>query len=730
MVLPLLGGAPAVWITAMLFFQTFLLLGYFYANVLAQFFKPKVQFIIHTALLTLFIISLPPLIPDHASPPFSSNPAFWQLSLMAVSLGGPFFIISATAPLLQNWYRFSKQTDSSDPYFLYSASNIGSLSALLLYPFLIEPLLSTQSQTYIWSAGYITLILLILLIFIRTKEHFSSVSDQTIRKELKPFSFEFKKEYLGWIFLSFIPASLLLGVTNYITTDIASVPLLWLLPMTLYLLTFIIAFSKTKFRYLKFIYPLQIFFLYFAVIFFLWTEKYTFFVLIIHILLFFITALITHTSLIKTKPPAENLTLFYLFISIGGALAGIFNALIAPLVFIQPLEYPLILGLAMFTRYWTDQDNNFFHFKNDLINLVQKKERGTTSDPLIILCAVIVSLSIVNVILSTATIKLILAVLIFFLFINVNNKRWLLSLTTLCVLLTNPGFNWFDNQITKKIERNYFGVIKVLDQPATNVRILQHGTTYHGVQSLDPELKLTPNAYYHEKGVFGEVFTYLDSVDQEQRIGVIGLGVGTLTCFSKKGRHYDFYEIDPDIIEIAEDSSLFSYLSDCGSPYNIIEGDGRLGLTTADNDLYDVIILDAFSSDNIPVHLLTIEAIRLYLSKLKPDGVLVFHISNRHLDIAPIISKHAENLDMLSLGKTSPTAIDKNQNLIMTAATIHLIFTEESAYKYFRDNNWKKVPHTHIRTGWTDDFSNILSILKLKKEANLYQKPPQTERIR
>ena len=364
MVLPLLGGAPSVWNTAMLFFQVTLLAGYGYAHAMARFVPIKKQAFIHILLLILFLFILPLAIPDGTNPPISENPVFWQLGLMAIHVGGPFFVLSASAPLMQHWFSRSGHLDSDNPYFLYAASNLGSVSALLLYPILFEPSFAIQDQSLLWAIGYFALTLFIIcaaaLIWRPSTETSSQTSTKTAQKKTAAMAddkeIDWKRRFY-WILLAFVPSSLMLGLTTFITTDLATAPLLWIIPLGLYVTTFIIAFARKPLISHQLTLSLQGF-VFIAVLAFLASLIVTvnLISIVLHLSLFFFTALMCHFELSRSKPSAKHLTQFYLFMSFGGALGGVFNALLAPVIFNLPIEYGLVLILAAFLRHNKDED--------------------------------------------------------------------------------------------------------------------------------------------------------------------------------------------------------------------------------------------------------------------------------------------------------------------------------------------------------------------------------------
>ncbi len=697
MVLPLLGGTPQVWNTAMLFFQMTVLAGYAYAHGTSKFFNVRTQAVLHISLLGIFTVFLPIAIPQNWISPINQDPVFWQLSLMALTIGGPFFVISGSAPMIQRWFAQTKHPNAENPYFLYGASNLGSMSALLAYPFLIEPLANLTQQFYGWMVGYIA------LIFFTAASAFLVWGETQKPKHLKKQKEQITWARRGlWLLLSFIPSSLMLGVTTYITTDIASAPLLWIVPLALYVGTFIIVFSRktiisrdhimTAFSYLM---------IALIVLSIMLTARHIVFIPL-HLLLFFTAALACHTELARLKPRAENLTEFYLFMSMGGAIGGVFNAIIAPQIFTLPLEYPLILGLACFMRYASE-----------------KQTRKKTSFYNIAIAAASLLFVALAFNLHYPVSKGLFSFLILISLVFIADKRWLFAFSIAGALLFYPpgytkGRGFFTN--TPHQERNFFGIVRVVDV-AGSQRILLNGTTNHGSQSLDKKHKLEMLSYYSTSSPVGDYFKFMEEKNAPQKIGIVGLGVGTTACYQKENRHFDFFEIDPKIIRIAQNPEYFTFLSDCKSPYSIITGDGRLTIQEKPDHFYDLILLDAFSSDNIPTHLLTIEAIRIYLKKLKPGGALLFNISNSYLDIEPVLSVIGKTLNIPSYSRISSKGKVTDTDLEYYPTHYFSMSYNKKYNDFLIENNWSAGKFRKGVRLWTDQYSNIMSVIGTKTSA-------------
>lgn len=690
MILPLLGGTPQVWNTAMLFFQLLLLGGYAYAHSTTRYMSIRGQAILHIILLIIFFFVLPIAIPSGWVPPLSKDPTFWQLSLMTITVGGPFFVLSGSAPMFQRWFSGTDHKDANNPYFLYGASNLGSMTALLLYPVVIEPALNLSEQSNTWMYGYLGLIVLTLLCAL-------VVWKASVRKEsLKVVKSEEKITWARrgkWLLLSFIPSSLMLGVTTYITTDVASVPLLWIIPLTLYVSTFIIVFARKPIISEDKASEILGFLLVFMFVFMMLYQPKGLVFVPFHMILFFFAALVCHGALASSRPGAEKLTEFYLMMSIGGALGGVFNALVVPNIFILPVEYALVLGLAVCMRYANvkqEKLNYYFIFVG-----------------LIVVIAITWAINAESMVIKGVLTFIALTGLAFTL-----NKRWVFGVTIAVTLLFSPpGDLW--EFITSKVvhqDRNFFGVMRVIDTE-DNQRIFVHGTTIHGTQSLEKGFEQTPMSYYANSSPIADMFQYAGEYFGKQKIAVLGLGVGVTACFDKEGRSFDFFEIDPGIIQIAEDPKYFTFLSGCGSPYKIIEGDARLTLGFKEDKTYDFILADAYSSDNIPVHLITREAVALYLSKLKPEGMLGFNISNSYLDIEPVLAEIADSFGIKGYAKFSKGKVIEGLDTKSNDTAAFAFALNDQQEEFLISNGWTPAQKRKGVGLWTDTFSNIVGVL-------------------
>ncbi len=701
--LPLMGGTPAVWNTAMLFFQLMLLAGYGWAHFAARFVPVRVQTIVQLGLMGLAMLALPISLHGNVAPSPDSSPITWQLGVMLAAVGAPFFVLAATAPMLQRWFAASGHPQAHNPYFLYAASNAGSMAALLLYPFAVEPLLDLGRQTPLWADGFAVLMGLIALSGVFLWMRHPVNPDEAVEKA-PPTSLSWRERAL-WVVLAFIPSSLMLGVTTAITTDIASVPLLWIIPLALYLLTFIVAFARRKvISYDMALWGMTIFLAAALAVTMAGTNLSPIVALLLHCALFFFTAQACHLRLASAQPHADHLTEYYLLISVGGALGGILNGLIAPTVFTSPAEYTLVLLLACLMRRPGGRTGRLLPEKWDdrLFALAFLGLYGA---------AIIMTVYAWYSPLFSASILagLLVAVSIIF----THGRRWMFAAVAGLPLLLYPGLG---PNVSGKVlhqSRNFFGILKVIDDPKDNARGLIHGTTLHGMQSLDPKFKNTPMSYYHPKTSIADVFKVMGQRRGPQKIAVVGLGTGGLSAYLKSGWTFDFYEIDPAVVAIAKDPKYFTFLETCGAACAVILGDGRLEIAKAANETYDLILLDVFSSDNIPPHIITKEAFGIYLQKLKPDGILAAHLSSRYLDLAPVAGASARDNGLAGLTRFSLGGKEKETGLFYAGTIVTAFARTEKGLDPFRQiKGWGAISIPPDFRTWTDSYTNILAAFR------------------
>lgn len=703
MVLPLLGGSPGVWNTAMLFFQIMLLIGYIYAHLITRLLGIKWQACLHVSIMTIILGLLPLGVAQGWTPPVEEAPVPWLIGLFAVSVGFPFFAVSTNAPLLQRWFSHTGHSSAADPYFLYGASNLGSILALLSYPLFFEPLLTSHKQSLTWGWAYAVLVGLLAICSVTVWRRYSPTTVtgcsqfQTISVSTESITL---LQRLHWLVLAFVPSSLLLGVTMHITTDVAAVPLLWVLPLMLYLLTFVIVFARRPWLPHNWMVSAQPFFL-------IPLGFQRFSGLILNIVLsmaaFFVTTMVCHGELVKRRPQPNNLTEFYLWMSLGGMLGGVFNVLIAPLLFNSVIEYPLMLVLACFLRPW----------------YVPTQKWITASDifgPTLLLAVLggpllmgwhptdwgIPGIVMFCLVLGLGTYSF-----------RHKSARFGLGIGTVLLLTSLLGTQ--DTVVTR--ERSFFGVNTVQRTEMGDYHLLVHGRTIHGAQHTAPTRWKEPLTYYHHEGPLGQLF----SVFQEReiplhQIAAIGLGAGTSACYRQPGQHWTFHEIDPKVVMLAQDPRYFHYLSECGGNADIVYGDARLSLSTAPNQHYDLLILDAFSSDSIPVHLITREALALYLQKLTPGGILIFHISNNNLELGAVIGNLAADANLVGWIQRYRVNDDQRSQYYMSSDWVVMARTSTDFRTLDEDSRWKRLTPDLSARVWTDDYSNIMGVLKILQQ--------------
>jgi SAM-dependent methyltransferase len=681
MVLPRLGGSPAVWNTSMCFFQAVLLAGYLYAHLLATRFDRRAQALIHAAVL-LAAAAFLPIDLTQVTPPADGVPVLWLMGRLALGVGVPFFAIAATAPLLQRWFSRTDHPAAADPYFLYAASNAGSLLALLSYPLLVEPNLPLPAQSRGWSIGLVLAAAGIAVCWFGYPDRAANAPAAETPAERTAWN-----DRLRWIGLAFLPSALLLAVTAHITTDLAAVPLLWVMPLALYLLTFILAFASRPPLPQALMLHLQPFLLIPLIL--ISAAAQSLWLLGLHLALFFVTAMVCHGELARRRPPAANLTEFYLCMSAGGVLGGIFAALVAPAIFPGVWEYPLLLAASCLARPG-----------------LRRKGGGLRG----VLVAALVLVASLFALTRTgaggwaAVAILGLAGLALF---RLSERRVWFALGVGAFLFVQHAA--VDGAALESV-RSFFGVHRVRLIEDGALRVLQNGTTIHGVEYVDPARETLPLGYYSHEGPFGRFFAALAGRDIK-RVGVVGLGAGDLACYAQPGQSWTFHEIDPKVERIARDTRWFHFLERCGNDPKVVLGDARLTLQTVPDGHYDVLVIDAFSSDSIPLHLLTREAAALYRRKLAPDGVLLFHISNRYIDLRPVLAALAADAGaparrLIDLAPQSASVARSSTEVVaMAQPGRSLDFLPAS-------DGWREMRAAGTAV-WTDARSDIVSRIRL-----------------
>jgi hypothetical protein len=759
MVLPLLGGTPAVWNTCMVFFQAALLAGYAYAHAFPTWMGIRRHAVLHLVLLTLPFAVLPLAIPNYWTPPEDTNPIPWLLGFLAVSVGLPFFALSTNAPLIQMWFADTGHPSAKDPYFLYAASNLGSMLALLSYPILLEPNLPVAAQTRVWTIGYGAMVLLMFSCAVIVWRAPRTGSDRPVQKTLasvplssqpigSPRSSLIERPVLTrlhWIVLAFVPSSLMLSVTMYLTTDIAAIPLLWVVPLAIYLFTFILAFSRKPplpHALMVRISPLVVLVL--VIVMLTQATEPIWILLPLHLLAFFVIALVCHGELAARRPPIQHLTEFYLWLAVGGVLGGVFNAILAPLLFSGVVEYPLVLTLACILRpaipsvEWEEPRDRRFERK--------RKKKGASPPPdasaqdsepssrqwilrpltLDFLLPAILGLATAGMVLivqkstpghSSFSVGIMFGIpaVICYTFLD-RSLRFGLAIGAL-LLAGSFYMGVYGDTIHR--ERSFFGVHRVTLEETTNrtgqvtkqEHVLVHGNTVHGRQNTDPERRHNPLTYYYRTGPIGKVFAAFSGSSAKKDVALVGLGAGALAAYGEPGQHFTFYEIDPAVVRIARDEGYFTYLGDSKASIDYVLGDARITLKKAADRQYGMIIMDAFSSDSIPLHLLTREAFQLYKQKLADNGLLIVHFSNRYLDLEPILGDLAADAGLRCwvMNDLAPSEEEKEDG--KTPSRWVVMARSDSDLGTLRESgDWKEVFPRRGMPVWTDDFSNLFSV--------------------
>jgi hypothetical protein len=740
MVLPLLGGTPAVWNTCMVFFQAALLAGYAYSHALQNWLGTRSGLIVHLLFLLLPFLILPIAIPLNWMPPHNSNPVFWLLALLAVVVGLPFFVISTTAPLVQRWFAATKHRAAGDPYFLYGASNLGSMAALLAYPLILEPFSSLHSHSQLWTIGYGVFVILMAgcatcvwgdlpsaLRLVNDDLRSSKSAYQAVMRDHQPTVRALSlTRCFRWVLLAFVPSSLMLSVTGYLTTDIAAIPLLWIVPLSIYLFSFILVFARRP------IVPAWLasaamprFVL--IMIFVLISEatQPIGLLLFLHLLTFFVVAVACHGELAHDRPGPQNLTAFYLLLSLGGVMGGLFNALLAPLIFPGLVEYPLVLILAGLLRIPVSGSFNITRGGEWRRRLSWSTMRARVLEAAPALLLALLTAVFVLVLQARGlkpgmlSIGLMFgpAVLVCYLWIH-RPLRFAAGIAA--IMAASLCYDGVRGSVLFR-ERSFFGIHRVTLSPDRKTRELFHGYTVHGRQ--DPLHPKEPLSYYFRGGPIGQLFSAFSGSAAKPEVAIVGLGTGALAAYGQSGQHFTFYEIDPSVVRIAKDRKLFTYLADSSAAIDIVTGDARLTLKDAPDGHYGILVIDAFSSDSIPVHLLTKEALRLYLSKLASDGILAFHVSNRYLHLEPVLAALARDAGLFCLDqeiKELPAedlqdGKDASEWVILARHLSDfgpLVKDIEGSGPEGSNPRWHKAKASPDVPVWTDDFSNLFRVFR------------------
>jgi hypothetical protein len=703
MILPRFGGAPAVWTTAMLFFQAMLLAGYAYAHLATAWLGTRRTTVLHLVVVLLALLSLPVVVPADWTPTAEGSPVPCLLGYLLRYVGSPFLVICAGTPLLQKWFAATSQAESRDPYVLYAASNSGSLAGLLSYPILIEPNLGLRQQAWFWALGYGVVVVLLgscaltVWRYPRSAPLGSSADDGT-GTDNAVIKIDFLTR-LRWIILAFVPSSLLLGVTTHISTDLAPVPLLWVIPLSLYLLTLAVAFAKPPGGFHRcLVWSLPVFIILPLAIPALpgaWRTA-----LPLHIALnlasFTAIAFVFHGELAARKPAAAASTEFQLWMALGGVLGGVFNAVLAPLMFSTLLEYELVLVLAGLTMprwksCWPALAGRVREFATvGLVGMLTAGLWWQASAPYwrygvpLLTCSLLLT------------------------------RPFLFGLGTGIILLTAHTDAVPKGSQESYRARSFYGTLSVVEDLGGHSRGLYHGRTLHGIQCFDGPARRLPLMYYDITSPIGMVFNALRADGSGSRrslgsVAITGLGTGTLAAYGWTGEEFTFFEIDPEVERVAR--TQFTYLRDSRASCRVVVGDARLSLMREPGQKYRLIVLDAFNSDAIPTHLLTCEAVALYQDKLTPDGIIAIHITNSYLNLEPVVFAVARANGLVAQScfddMGTPAAIKRRKE---ATHWVVLARRREDFKALAYDPRWRLVCRQDVRA-WTDDYSNLVGVL-------------------
>lgn len=717
--LPLFGGSALVWAAALVFFQAGLLAGYAYAFAVSRWLGLRWQVAVQAIAVLMPIVTLP-LTVRAGEVATSVAPPAAVVGILALSVGLPYVALASTSPLLQHWFSRTTHRAAADPYFLYAAGNAGSLLGLLAYPFVFEPLMPVGTQQQLWSVSYVAFGVLTIgtgWLALRRQRSAGSIAVEapagavaaqaTPDRELPAGTTEpgpatprttapTPARYARWVVLAFVPAAMLTAVTTYVTSDIAAVPMLWVFPLALYLVAFIVAYSRRRFispglagTILAVLAVAVIVAILGLVALPLWA------LLVLQYALFFSAALVAAMLLADDRPGTESLTAYYLLMALGGVLGGAFSGLAAPLLFDSTIEYPvgllLAIGLIPPLRPHGGSDRAFL--KDLTVGLA-------------LFLGLLVLLTILSVAgVQAAGLQLVLAgVAVGALLLRGRPVRLAFALGGILAITLLAG------QPPLFGDRTFYGVHRVTEDGDRHVYV--SGTTVHGAQEMTTGGSRRPLSYYHPDGPVGDVFEMLRSRSHPIKcVAVVGLGAGSLVAYAETGEHWRFYEVDPVVVEIATTDELFTYLADAPASVDTNEGDGRLGLAAEPSRTIDVIMVDAFTGDAVPAHLLTREAVELYLGRLRPSGILVFNTSNRFVDVSRVVAGAAEETGMVGIVRGDDEAATASASGRDPSEWVVVARTEDDLGALPTAPGWHPLSDLDPVL-WTDDYSDLVSVLR------------------
>jgi hypothetical protein len=719
MVLPTVGGTPAVWTTSVLFFQTVLLAAYGYSHWLAMRLTWRVQAVVHGVVLLLPLLVLPIHLIQGWNPPPNGSPVLYLVLLLSVMTGLPFFVVATTSPLVQHLFSRTDHPDAADPYFLYRASNLGSAVALISYPAFIEPHLGLRAQSQIWSMAYVSFVVLVVLclaLVMWTRGQSAVPAHAPLATPTRKTSLTWSRR-VRWVLLAAVPSTWMLAVTSYFTTVVRPMPLLWIIPLVLYLFSFAIVFARRPpipRRWLNRIFPFYALPVLGMVL--LGGGGPFVALAVLHFGAFFLAALLCHGELAADRPAVGDLTEFYWWIAVGGAAGGLFTAVIAPVVFNDFYEYPIAIVAAALLRPALAARGGR---RSRIADYALPAAVAAGLVAVVALAAasgVTARLDRITVTNAASGSDLLRVLVVFAIPAVVSAAfswrpvRFGLTLTAMGLMSLVP----LGSQNVLFQQRDFFGVHKVVTDVSGDRHMLIDGGVIHGIQLTDPSVRDVPSSYYSPSGPVGDFFNAEKATDAAWSVAVIGLGAGSLGCYAQPGQTWTYYEIDPTVVDIARNPSMFTFLRDCTPNATVTLGDGRLTLAKVPDRSYDLIVVDAFGGDAIPVHLLTREAIQLYLAKLRPGGALLFNISNKYVDIGSVLAGEAGALNLASYVRTD-VDVTPEQAALGKVESAWLVMSRDDANLNGLPSvqGWQSLAASAQSPVWTDDFSDLLSVMRL-----------------
>lgn len=695
---PLLGGTPAVWTTAMVFFQAVLLAGYLYAHLTTKWLGTRRQSALHLVLMIAGVAFLPIAFEAPADTAVLQTPTWWLLGALLAGVGWPVFIVSTSAPLLQKWFSATDHPDAADPYFLYAASNTGSIGALIAYPFIVEPHLGLSAQSTLWMAAYLILCAGVAICAAVLWRGSCKETTPTPRAAPPAASFDVDwRRRTTWVLWAFIPSAAMLAITTHLTTDIAPVPLLWVIPLAIYTGSFIAAFARHRPVSTKWWVGLSPPALGVSCLLLVTnTTEPIAWIALAYLSTLFVVCMAFHCLLADDRPSTTELTDFYLWVAVGGVAGGLFNALVAPMIFDRLLEFHLTLFAAALAIPSALMERSSLRYTTGLTVVAA----GSCSLVLVVPSAPSMTTLIVPSLVAAG-----LLTCLWLLHIRPRwTPVWLGGLVAIVVVIdARPESDELH------AERSFFGTHRVVETSSGTHHVLYHGTTIHGAQARDDDFQSVPLTYYYYDGPLGQVFDELNRRVDRHPVAAVGLGIGSLITYVEDQQTLEVFEIDPVVKAIASNPDYFTYLDDCRADCRVRLGDGRLHLERAESERYELVVVDAYSSAAVPVHLLTRQALESYVRALRPGGIVAIHISSPYLDLSAPLAQTARELGLeVRVQQHRVDEDDPAYNLFVDSSKWMLVTTSEYALGALADDDrWEKPPERPDIRPWTDDYANI-----------------------